>query len=206
MTAPTLVDHPTGDPIATVVFAHGAGAGMEHPWMASVAGELAARGLLVVRFEFPYMAARRKGRRPGPDRMPKLVACMRDVLARQTGPIVLAGKSMGGRVATMLVDDCDAVGAIAFGYPFHPPGKPDVLRTAHLETLRTPLLILQGERDPFGQPAEVSAYELSRAVEVQWLPDGDHSLKPRKASGFTPEQHLATAAAAAAAFVRRRLG
>ena len=196
---PLLVDGPE-DARATLLLAHGAGAGMEHEWMVTMAGALAERGLRVVRFEFPYMHARREGRRPGPDRMPKLLNCYREVFDAQDGPTFLCGKSMGGRAATMLAGDVDCAGVIAFGYPFHPPGKPENLRTAHLETLRTPTLIVQGERDTFGGREEVAIYTLSDAVQLCWLEDGDHSLKPRKKSGHTLEGHLQRAADAAAQF------
>ncbi|MCK5942383.1 MAG: alpha/beta fold hydrolase [Planctomycetes bacterium] len=200
---PLLVDGPD-DAFATLVLAHGAGAGMEHEWLVTMAKGLAARGLRVVRFEFPYMHARREGRRPGPDRMPKLLACYREVFEAQPAPVILSGKSMGGRAATMLADDVTCAGVVAFGYPFHPPGKPDNLRTAHLETMRTPTLIVQGERDTFGTRDEVEGYALSDQVELRWLEDGDHSLKPRKKSGFTLEGHLEAAMDAAAAFARAR--
>ena len=196
---PLLVDGPE-DARATLLLAHGAGAGMEHEWMVTMAGALAERGLRVVRFEFPYMHARRAGRRPGPDRMPKLLSCYREVFDAQDGPTLLCGKSMGGRAATMLAGDVDCAGVIAFGYPFHPPGKPENLRTAHLETLRTPTLIVQGERDTFGGRDEVATYTLSDQVQLCWLEDGDHSLKPRKKSGHTHEGHLQRAADAAAQF------
>lgn len=196
---PLLVDGPE-DARATLLLAHGAGAGMEHEWMVTMAGALAERGLRVVRFEFPYMHARREGRRPGPDRMPKLLNCYREVFDAQDGPTFLCGKSMGGRAATMLAGDVDCAGVIAFGYPFHPPGKPENLRTAHLETLRTPTLIVQGERDTFGGRDEVATYALSDQVQLCWLEDGDHSLKPRKKSGHTLEGHLQRAADAAAQF------
>ena len=196
---PLLVDGPE-DARATLLLAHGAGAGMEHEWMVTMAGALAERGLRVVRFEFPYMHARREGRRPGPDRMPKLLSCYREVFEAQDRPTFVCGKSMGGRAATMLAGDVDCAGVIAFGYPFHPPGKPENLRTAHLETLRTPTLIVQGERDTFGGREEVATYTLSDAVQLCWLEDGDHSLKPRKKSGHTHEGHLQRAADAAAKF------
>jgi len=195
------IDDP-GDAIATLLLAHGAGAGMDHEWMGAVAAELAARRLRVVRFEFPFMAARRLGRRPGPDRMQKLLERFREVSAAQPRPLVLAGKSMGGRVATMLVDELDCLGAVAFGYPFHPPGKPDRLRTAHLEEVQRPVLILQGERDAFGGRDEVAGYSLAAQVDVRWLHDGDHSLAPRKRSGSTLAQNLGQAADEAAAFCR----
>jgi len=196
---PLLVDGPE-DARATLLLAHGAGAGMEHEWMVTMAAALAERGLRVVRFEFPYMHARREGRRPGPDRMPKLLSCYWEVLEAKNGPTLLFGKSMGGCAATMLAADVDCAAVIAFGYPFHPPGKPENLRTAHLETLRTPTLIVQGERDTFGGRDEVAAYALSGAVQLCWLEDGDHSLKPRKKSGHTHAGHLQRAAEAAAQF------
>lgn len=201
----TIVDAPP-DSFATMLLAHGAGAGMEHEWMTSMANALARRGLRVVRFEFPYMQARREGRRPGPDRMPKLIACYRAQVEAQRAPVFLAGKSMGGRVATMLAPDVDCAGVVVFGYPFHPPGNPEKLRTAHLAGMQTPTLIVQGERDTFGHRGDVAAYKLSTAVQFHWLADGDHSLKPRKKSGHTHAEHLDDAADAAAAFCRRHVG
>lgn len=197
-----LWDGPAEAP-ATVVLAHGAGAGMEHPFLASVAAGLAAAGLRVVRFEFPYQRDSRAGHRRAPDRMPVLQATFREVVAAAgAGPLVLAGKSMGGRVATMLADELAPRGVVVFGYPFHPPKDRTSLRTAHLQTLRTPTLVLQGERDPFGTRDEVAAYDLAPAITVQWFADGDHSLAPRRRSGHTPEGHLAAAIAATVQFVR----
>lgn len=194
-----LIDGPE-DAFATLVLAHGAGAGMEHDWMEQMTAALTERGMRVIRFEFAYMHARREGRRPGPDRMPKLLDRYREVLASQEAPVFLGGKSMGGRVATMLADEVACAGVVAFGYPFHPPGKPDKLRTAHLQVLQTPLLIVQGERDTFGTREEVASYGLAETVQLAWMEDGDHSLKPRKKSGLTLEGHLAAAASHAAAF------
>jgi len=201
--APLLrIDGPD-DAAATLLLAHGAGAGMDHEWMQTVATGIAARGVRVVRFEFPYMAARREGRRPGPDRLPKLQDAFGEVFRSLSGTVAIGGKSMGGRVATTVADELGAACVVVFGYPFHPPGKPETLRTEHLRELRTATLILQGERDTFGTREEVGGYELSDAIDVQFLDDGDHSLKPRKKSGFTHEQHLQTAIERAAAFVRR---
>lgn len=184
-----LLDGPASAP-ATVVLAHGAGAGMTHPFLATVAQGLAAAGILVVRFDFPY---RTKGRRM-PDPMPVLQETLRTVVREHVkGPLVLAGKSMGGRVATMVADELAPRGVAVFGYPFHPPDKPQNLRTAHLAGLRTPTLILQGERDEFGTRAEVATYALSPQIEIVWFADGDHSLTPRQSSGCTAARHLATA-------------
>ena len=191
----------------TVLLAHGAGAGSQSEFQLQIAEGLAQHGLAVARFDFPYMAkSRLDGRRRGPDPQPRLLEAMRAAAAATDCPpkqLVLAGKSMGGRMATMLADELEVAGVIALGYPFHPPGRPETLRTAHLEELLTPCLVLQGERDPFGTSEDVAQYTLSDKIEVRWLPDGDHSLKPRKKSGHSLEENLAAAIAAAAAFARR---
>jgi predicted alpha/beta-hydrolase family hydrolase len=107
------------------------------------------------------------------------------------GRLVIGGKSLGGRIASMIADETGVRGLVCLGYPFHPPGKPEQTRTRDLERLRTPALILQGDRDPFGRPEEVSKYELSRAIRVEWLEDGDHSFEPRVRSGRTEAENLA---------------
>ena len=90
----------------------------------------------------------------------------------------------------MIADSHEIEGLICLGYPFHPPGKPEKLRTEHLKTLECRTLILQGERDPFGKHDEVNGYELSEHIAVEWIPDGEHSFKPRKSSGTTQEANL----------------
>jgi hypothetical protein len=122
--------------------------------------------------------------------------------------LLIGGKSMGGRVASLVADSLHgsgvAAGLVCLGYPFHPPAKPDVLRTAHLAPLSCPALIVQGERDPFGSRAEVeslvAAGVLSRRISLVWCPDGDHDLGPRGGSGHTRQGNLALAAQAIAAF------
>lgn len=186
-----------------IALAHGAGAPMDDPFLAAIAAGLAAHGLRVARFEFPYMAARRSGRRKPPDRAPVLLESWREAIAALGGArnLVIGGKSLGGRIASMLADEVGARGLVCLGYPFHPPGRPERLRTAHLETLRTPTLIVQGTRDAFGTPAEVAGYQLSPAIRVHWIADGDHSLAPRKSSGRTKRDALDEAIAQVAAFV-----
>lgn len=204
-----LVDGPS-NAASTVVLAHGAGAGMDTPFMDSVTSGLAREGLGVVRFEFPYMQrARLEGKRRPPDRVPKLEDAYCQVLD-QLGDrtrLIIGGKSMGGRIASMIVDRCadehDVRGLVCLGYPFHPPGKPERLRTAHLENLRTPAIIVQGTRDPFGRPEEIDGYTLAPTVTVHFVEDGDHSLKPRKSSGRTLEQNLDDAIDAVARFAER---
>jgi len=193
----------SGAPL-TLALAHGAGVPMDSDFMAAFAEGLAAEGLRVARFEFPYMAARRRdGRKRPPDREPVLLQTWRRVIAA-LGPenLAIGGKSLGGRMASLLADETAVQGLVCLGYPFHPPGKPDRPRTAHLETIKTPTLIVQGTRDPFGTPDEVAGYKLSPAVRLHWAEDGDHGLEPRKASGRTAEQNLAEAIAAVAAFLR----
>ena len=175
MNAPEyLIDGPE-NATSTFLFAHGAGAPMTHPFMTSVAKGMAERGVRVVRFNFPYMSARKKV----PDRQPVLLDAWRRAIEDHGGGagVLIGGKSMGGRMASMVADEMGVRGLICFGYPFHPPGKAEQLRIAHLEQLRTPALIIQGTRDPFGTPPEVASYPLSPSIEVLWIEGGDHSLK-----------------------------
>ncbi|PBB18230.1 alpha/beta family hydrolase [Mesorhizobium sp. WSM4313] len=197
----------------TILLAHGAGAPMDSTSMAATAKALAVAGFQVARFEFHYMAARRYGHRKPPPRAetvnPEYVKAIADLRAKGvTGKLIIGGKSMGGRVASMVADEMFAKGEIAglvcLGYPFHPPGKPEQLRTKHLINLKTPTLIFQGTRDEFGTKEEVATYGLSSAIEVVWLEDGDHDLKPRKAiSGFSTGDHLKTVAETVRAWTER---
>ncbi len=178
---------------------------MDHPSIEAIAQGLAAAGVRVVRFEFPYMAKRREsGGRGPPDRQAVLLETWRAVIDALGGAegLVIGGRSMGGRMASLIADDVAARGLVCIGYPFHPPGKPEKLRTEHLAELRIPTLIVQGERDTFGSTSEVATYDLADAIRVHWLVDGDHSFVPRKASGRTTEQNLAEAAEVTAAFIR----
>jgi predicted alpha/beta-hydrolase family hydrolase len=201
-----LFNGPADAPLI-VALAHGAGAPMDAPFMDTIAAGLAGHGLRVARFEFPYMVRRRaEGTRKPPDRAPVLLQTWRAVIDRLGAErLVVGGKSMGGRIASMAAAELETEGApvrgvACLGYPFHPPGKPERLRTEHLEAIKTPTLILQGERDPFGRRGEVEGYALSAAVRLHWLPDGDHGLKPRKASGHSEAENLADAVAALARF------
>lgn len=203
-----LWNHAVGAASATLILAHGAGAGMDSVVLEKLAQALAARGFAVVRFEFPYMAARRlDGKRRPPDPQPRLLASWREVYAsvRQqvAGPVLVAGKSMGGRMASLLVDELGADALVCFGYPFHPAGKPDKLRVEHLHGIHAPALIIQGERDALGNRAEVEGYDLPSRIAMHWLAAADHDLKPLKSSGFSHEQHLQAAAYAVAAWVER---
>jgi predicted alpha/beta-hydrolase family hydrolase len=187
-----------------LILAHGAGAAMDHPWMEALAGALAEREVHLVRFEFPYMAARREGRRPPPDRPSVTAATWQKVIAELGGgqSVFIGGKSFGGRMASLVADAEHVRGLVCLGYPFHPTGKPQQLRTEHLASLQTRTLILQGERDAFGSREEVEAYALSEAIEVCWFANSDHSLQPRKASGRTLADNLGIACDAIAEFMR----
>lgn len=179
-----LTDGPADSP-HLFLFAHGAGGAMDSPFMAEVARGMGERGIRVVRFEFPYMAARREGKKSGaPDRQPVLLDTWRRVIEEHGGGprLFVGGKSLGGRMASMVADEAGARGLVCFGYPFHPPGKPEKTRTAHLAELRTPTLILQGTRDAFGTPDDVSLYSLSKVIEIEWLQGADHSLKSKSAA------------------------
>ncbi|EDP65689.1 hypothetical protein BAL199_02654 [alpha proteobacterium BAL199] len=206
MAAALLIDGPSDAP-TTLVLAHGAGAAMDSPFMAGIAQQIAGFGHRVVRFEFPYMAARRiDGRRRPPDRQPMLLDAWRAIVDGLGGSdrLVIGGKSMGGRMASLLAAEVGVRGLVCLGYPFHPPGKPERTRVEHLSGLTVPTLVVQGTRDPFGSPSDVAGYALSSAIEITWIDDGDHDLKPRKASGRTHADALDTAARAVDHFLKSR--
>ncbi|MEQ9348539.1 MAG: alpha/beta hydrolase [Thalassospira sp.] len=187
----------------TIVLAHGAGAPMDSPFMNEMAGAIADNGWRVARFEFPYMAKRRiDGKKRGPDRGPVLLDFFGEVVRQLGDPehLIIGGKSMGGRMASMVADNLGVAGLVCLGYPFHPPGKPEKLRTDHLLGLKTPLLICHGTRDPFGKPDEVAGYGLSDAIKLHWVEDGEHDFKPRKSSGRTQSQNITDAAKAISDF------
>jgi predicted alpha/beta-hydrolase family hydrolase len=199
-----LIDGPDAAPL-TFAFAHGAGAPMDTPFMTFFAEALAAAGYRVARFEFDYMAERRRtGKKRPPDRQAKLEAAWRGVIeALGAERLVIGGKSMGGRMASLVADDAGVSGLVCLGYPFHPPGKPERLRTEHLEALATPTLICQGTRDPFGGRDEVAGYALAPSIALHWAEDGNHDLTPRKSSGRTAEDNWRAAAEAIADFFAR---
>ncbi|WP_283190364.1 alpha/beta family hydrolase [Pseudomonas sp. PMCC200344] len=192
---------------ATLILAHGAGAPMDSAWMNDMAARLAASGVNVLRFEFPYMAQRRVegGKRP-PNPAPKLLECWHEVYAvvrrHVAGRLAIGGKSMGGRMASLLADELEVDALVCLGYPFYAVGKPEKPRVEHLAALKTPTLIVQGERDALGNREAVEAYTLAPAIEVFWMVAGDHDLKPLKASGFTHEQHLAAVASKVSEFLQ----
>ncbi|NUP58068.1 MAG: dienelactone hydrolase [Pseudarthrobacter sp.] len=200
-------------PAATLVLAHGAGAGMEHPFMRGFTGALNHLGVATWRFNFPYREAGRRF----PDRPPLAIATWRAVMAAaaaqaaangDSGPLCAAGKSFGGRMASMAVaEGMEAAGLVYLGYPLHPPGKPEKLRDEHLYGITTPMLFLQGTRDTFATP-EILAGVVSRigpSAVLEWVEGGDHSFavagKKRPA-----EETAAALAAPVARFIAERRG
>ena len=195
------------NPQARLLLAHGAGTGWATPFMEVITTLLADRDIATLRFQFAYMAARSQtgARRPPP----KAESLMDEYRAAVAGvppgsPLLIGGKSLGGRVASLVADELHASGRIAglvcLGYPFHPPKNPGQLRTQHLLRLACPALIIQGERDPFGSRGEVERLGLSPMIRFYWAGDGDHDLGPRGGSGFTRKGNLTAAADAVAAF------
>ncbi|MGH2747118.1 MAG: alpha/beta hydrolase family protein [Actinomycetota bacterium] len=197
-----------GDPGArhVVVLGHGAGGGMNSEFMAVAASGLAARGLLVCRFNFPFLERGRKS----PDRAPVLEATFRAVVDRVGASgsqlVVLGGKSMGGRIASQIVaQGVDAAGLVFFGYPLHPPGRPERMRDAHLMSIESPMLFVEGTRDPFCplETLEKVRGKLSAPTEVVVIEDGDHSFRVRKSSGRSTDAAWAEAVEAAARWIGR---
>ena len=170
---------------ATMLLAHGAGAGQQSAFMVAFARSLAARGADVVTFNFPYIEQQRRI----PDRGPVLEACFRAViervrqeLASARDALFIGGKSMGGRIATQTAaaePTLPVIGIVLLGYPLHPPGRLDQLRDKHLPAVRPPMLFIQGTRDAFGTPAELEPIlnTLEPRPMLHAIDGGDHSFK-----------------------------
>lgn len=185
-----------------LLFAHGAGAGKDSEFMVSMTNQLESKQITVKRFNFPYMSLMtEQGKRRPPDRMPQLISFFKQQVSQVLSDpnysehsIFVGGKSMGGRVASLLADSLDnnlpINGIICLGFPFHPPRTPQKFRGEHLANIEIPTLILQGERDPFGNKQEVEQYQLSDKVSLEFIFDGDHSFNPRKTSGGTYQRNL----------------
>lgn len=189
------------------VLAHGAGAGMDHSFMASVAEGIAATGIGVLRFNFSYVEQARKA----PDRQSVLEQTFVDVVAaaRDRSPeslLFLGGKSMGGRIASHLAASGEpCAGLVLLGYPLHPPGRPERIRDSHLYEIKAPMLFVEGTRDPFcplDRLAEVRTHLPNSDLAV--IEDGDHSFRVRKASGRSNEEALNEVVQAASTWIRRR--
>ncbi|WP_052383921.1 alpha/beta family hydrolase [Litchfieldella xinjiangensis] len=196
-----------GEPrIGRWLMAHGAGAGSDSAFLVALRERLAEEGVQTLAIEFEYMQRmRRENRRRPPPRVDMLVDELSrwcDIVSRTGAPPVwLGGKSMGGRVASLLAARDGAPGLILCGYPFHPPGKPERTRLDHWPDLRCPTLVLQGTRDPFGRRDEVERYALPTVAHMHYLEDGEHDWKPRKASGRSQSDLIDEAAGRIAAFM-----
>ncbi len=202
---------------AIFLFSHGAGAGMDSDFIVQLSSLLKGRGLAVRTFEFPYMQKiRAEGKRRPPDRMPKLLAAFKQMIQSIDAEkqIFIGGKSMGGRVASLLAAEQGAQlanqskpinGVICLGFPFHPPKKPENYRGEHLTGMDIDTLIVQGERDTFGTQSEVSEFSFSDRVQLEFLTDGDHSFKPRVRSGVTFEQNLKKCSDLIVEFIEKQL-
>lgn len=194
-----------------LILAHGAGLGMESPFLDRMSRLIQARGVTVHRFEFPYMAARSLGlsRRPAP-RAETLIDDYRqaigDVRAKigTRARLFAGGKSMGGRIACLAANlEPDVAGVVVLGFPLLPPRKPASSRARVIEGLTRATLIVQGTRDAFGGVEAFAGLTLPDCIKIHWIEDGDHDLKPRKTSGATHEDGLASAADAVAHFCKR---
>ncbi|WP_211183466.1 alpha/beta family hydrolase [Thalassotalea sp. Y01] len=192
--------------IASIIFAHGAGAGFDSEFMQIVTNGLVAKGINVYRFNFPYMQQRAlDGKRRPPNRMPALEQSFAERLAKYNDdlPLFVAGKSMGSRVAALVSNDEKVHGVIALGYPFHPPKKLEKTRLEPLLQTTKPVLILQGDRDALGNKQDIDGYQLPKTIELQFFADGDHDLKPRVRSGHSHQQHLAQAISSMVQFLEQ---
>jgi predicted alpha/beta-hydrolase family hydrolase len=178
----------------SLILGHGAGTDQRNPFMVSFATELAERGVEAVTFNFLYTEHRRRI----PDRNDRLEVCYRaliDAVRNRIGrnKLAIGGKSMGGRIASQVAASTplDLAGLVFLGYPLHPPGKPDQLRSKHLPSIRAPMLFVQGARDAFGTPDELRPIirELGAAAELFVIEDGDHSFKVPKKTGI-PQQDV----------------
>lgn len=208
---------PEGSSAPRILLAHGAGAPSDSDFMELLASALCAEGITTLRFEFPYMVKRRAdGRKRPPDRQPVLLEHFRKVIAEiagqadSSGPLFIGGKSMGGRMASLVAAQAglapEVVGVVCFGYPFHPPGKPERWRTEHFNGLQRPIQIIQGTRDPFGRQAEVEESGLDRMANVSlaWLEGGDHDFRPLARQPENQDDLIRQAASLAAAFMLRQ--
>ncbi|RTR03783.1 alpha/beta family hydrolase [Halomonas nitroreducens] len=191
-----------------LLLTHGAGAGQDSAFLVTLRRELADAGVQTLAIEFDYLRRmREEGRRRPPPRVDRLVDELArwcdSVSHRLSTPLWLGGKSMGGRVASLLAARESVAGLVLCGYPFHPPRKPESLRLDHWPSLACPTLVVQGSRDPFGTRAEVDGYTLPPCAEVHWLEDGDHDWKPRRSSGRDQADLLREGAQCIAAFMTR---
>ncbi len=203
----TIVELPR-DACCCYVLAHGAGAGMRHPFMDAIARALAAHGVGTLRYEFPYMERRSKR----PDTMPVAIARVREAVVEAGRlapglPLIAGGKSFGGRMTSnaQAAEPLPGVVGLAFlGFPLHPPGKPGDERAMHLSAVHLPMLFLQGTRDEFAHLdlLEPLVDRMGDRAELELIDGGDHSFKVPRASGRTADAVMDELAAKLSAWAR----
>ncbi|MTI11485.1 alpha/beta hydrolase [Rhodospirillaceae bacterium RKSG073] len=214
-------DDPQQAELDTFLFAHGAGAPMDSEYMENIAHLLSHEGLRVVRFEFPYMRQRREdGKKRPPNRENICLETWQQAVEdwQATGNIFIAGKSMGGRMASILAAknsefNLPIKAVFCLGYPFHAPGKTDKWKTDHFTNIKLPTFILQGDRDPFGKSEEISQLQIDNPhwpnrdedgpISITWIPDGDHDFKPRVKSGYTHDENLSSVTKKISTYIRK---
>ena len=203
--AVTRLHYRANSPKGSLILAHGAGADQHHPFMVTFAGGLATRGIEVFTFNFVHTEKKKRL----PDRNDALEACWRAVIAQTPAEnLFVGGKSMGGRIASQVLakDRRCAEGLVFLGYPLHPPGKPDTLRTAHWPEINVRTLFVQGTRDPFGSPDELTPHLKKLGAEATVVPvlGGDHSFKVPKRGPVTQVEVLAYVEEVVVDFIRRK--
>ncbi|HSO94780.1 MAG TPA: alpha/beta family hydrolase [Acidimicrobiia bacterium] len=202
---------PTSGADRAVLLAHGAGSDHQTPALVAVADALAAAGIPSLRFDYPYKAAGRRA----PDRPPVLAAATREAAAELAersglplGQLVLGGRSMGGRIGSLVVADEDdpqpALGLLLLGYPLHPAGKPERRRDGHFPRLDLPVCFVSGTRDSLAPQVELTraVQSVPGPVTLHWLDSADHGYRPLKASGRTIGDVLAEAAETSVTWVQ----
>lgn len=204
-----LVNSPENDPKGVFLFAHGAGTGMASPFMDKISKGIINSGVRVVRFNFPFMEKMlRTGKRKPPNTGKVLRKCFSDVITycieRERVPpqnIIIGGKSIGARAAAMVADNHQVAGVICLSYPFHFPKKPEKLRIKVLETVQTPTLICQGERDLNKTRDEISKLRLSSSVQINWVAKGDKNFQPINNSNASYEKNITSIIQASNSFI-----
>ena len=200
-----------GNAAAVLVLGHGTRGSIDDPPLGPVAIALSELGIDVVRFEFPFLVGEDSSGEDSSGATESdavLAECFEAVVRglKHPGTLFVGGYSLGARMATTIAERVGAGGVCCISYPFHPVGEP--LRREAVALLRqcaSPVLIVQGSRDAFGNREQVRGYDLSSKVELEWLPDANHGLIPRQRSGFTLEQHMATTVRHIEHFIQARL-
>ncbi len=185
-------------PLATLVLGHGAGGGVDAADLVALAEALPRQGVSVVRFEQPWRVAGKKIA-PAPAVLDSGLVAAADQLRLRT-PLVLGGRSAGARSACRTAEHLGAAGVLALSFPLHPPGKPERSRLDELVAVKVPVLVIQGENDPFGRPAEFPSTTVMAVV-----PGGDHGLKVAKGGPVSPEVALGLVVEAALEWIVRDL-